>query len=217
MAKRALVAGVVLAAGEGRRMGKPKALVEGADGRTWLERTLGVLLDGGCRDLYVVEGAQAESVEAAADDFLSSRRGADGEPKKITGLAFVESPDWSEGLGASLRTVLTSFLDNPASTGVDALLVMLVDLPDVGPDVVRRVLDHADTAADPRAVLARATYDGRPGHPVLVGRDHWAPMAATLSGDEGGRRYLADHGAAPIECGDLATGRDQDTPSPAPE
>lgn len=206
------IAAVVLAAGEGRRMGMPKALVRADDGRTWLERTLQVLLDGGCRDLYVVEGAASREVERAAQEFVTTQS-EPGRRTTLVGLAVIESPDWREGMGASLRAALTAFGDNPAGEAVDALLVMLVDLPDVGPEVVRRVRAHAKDAADPRAVLARATYDGRPGHPVLIGRDHWAPMAATLSGDEGARRYLAAHDATAIECGDLASGRDQDTPS----
>lgn len=209
---QAHVRGVLLAAGEGRRMGMPKALVRTADGRTWLGRTLDALADGGCDDLVAVIGARAAHVQAelrtAGEISPGRRRG--GGPEVLV------ATDWREGMGASLRAVLEQ---GPGDGSVDAVLVMLVDLPDVGPDVVRRVLDHVDGAEARGAVLARATYDGRPGHPVLIGRDHWGPMAATLSGDEGGRHYLAEHGATLIECGDLATGRDQDTPTrtPGPE
>ena len=51
------VVGIVLAAGEGRRFGRPKALVRGANGETWLERSVQALLDGGVRTAYVVLGA----------------------------------------------------------------------------------------------------------------------------------------------------------------
>jgi CTP:molybdopterin cytidylyltransferase MocA len=86
--------------------------------------------------------------------------------------------------------------------------VTLVDLPDVLADVVRRVgrLGSGSTA------LVRATYDGRPGHPVLIGRDHWAGVIATAHGDQGARAYLATHEPEGCECGDLATGRDLDRP-----
>ncbi len=69
------------------------------------------------------------------------------------------------------------------------MIVTLVDLPDVGAEVVRRVL------ADPvdAATLRRAAYDGTPGHPVLIGRDHWAGVAAAARGDRGARDYLAAH------------------------
>ena len=240
------VRGVVLAAGEGRRMGMPKALVRAADGRTWLRRTLGAevgslrlarfgdnmrdvaVTEGdkveaqlrfgvsvntyGVNDLVAVVGARASDVQAelrTARESTPSWHGAGGPEVLVT-------KDWREGMGASLRAVLEQ---GPGEGTVDAVLVMLVDLPDVGPDVVRRVLDHVDAAEARGAVLARATYDGRPGHPVLVGRDHWGPMAATLAGDEGGRHYLAEHRATLIECGDLAGGQDQDTPTrtPGPE
>ena len=110
--------------------------------------------------------------------------------------------DWDEGMGASLRTGLQS--PEPASRR--AALVTLVDLPDVGPDVVRRLLDRA-VSAD---TLARAAYDGTPGHPVLIGRDHWAGVIESAIGDQGARSYLGSHQVELVECGDLATGRDVD-------
>ena len=89
-----------------------------------------------------------------------------------------------------------------------AALVTLVDLPDVGSDVVRRLLDRP-VSAD---TLARATYDGTPGHPVLIGRDHWAGVIESATGDRGARSYLGTHDVELVECGDLATGRDVDAP-----
>jgi CTP:molybdopterin cytidylyltransferase MocA len=87
-------------------------------------------------------------------------------------------------------------------------VVTLVDLPDVDARVVGRLLELPDEPA----VLARAAYDGTPGHPVLLGRDHWAGVAATAGGDQGARAYLRAREVLLVECGDLATGRDQDTP-----
>ena len=56
----------------------------------------------------------------------------------------------------------------------------------------------------------RATYDGRPGHPVLLGRDHWAPLIAGVQGDRGAADYLAAHTVLSVSCEDLATGHDVD-------
>ena len=67
-------------------------------------------------------------------------------------------------------------------------------------DVVRRVL-AVGVRPD---VLARATYDGRPGHPVLLGRDHWSGVIDEAAGDRGARSYLAGHDVDAVECGDLA-------------
>ena len=113
----------------------------------------------------------------------------------------VVADDWAEGMGASLRAGLDALPDGV--TGAAAALVSLVDLPDVGPDVVRRVL----AAATGPQVLARAAYAGEPGHPVLLGRDHWAAVAESATGDRGARDYLAAHDVTLVECGDLATGR----------
>jgi CTP:molybdopterin cytidylyltransferase MocA len=93
--------------------------------------------------------------------------------------------------------------------------VSLVDLPDLGAAVVSRVAGAVAARPQGEAVraLARAAYGGRPGHPVLLGRDHWEPVARSARGDRGARDYLATHAHDVVECGDLASGRDADTPA----
>jgi CTP:molybdopterin cytidylyltransferase MocA len=180
------VAGLLLAAGAGTRMGRPKALVRDPDGGSWLLRSIGALRDGGCAEVTVVLGARADAARQLLDD---------------QSVTVVEAADWAEGMGASLRTGLRSL----AASDAVAACVHLVDLPDVGPEAVARVR----VAAAPDA-LARATYAGRPGHPVLVGRDHWEAVAAEVRGDRGARAYLEAHGVRDVDCSDLATGRDVD-------
>jgi CTP:molybdopterin cytidylyltransferase MocA len=189
------VAGLLLAAGAGRRMGGPKSLLLDADGVPFLHRAVRLLLDAGCTSVTVVLGASADEATALLDEADWSRDGV---------IDVVVAPDWDEGMGASLRAGLAAL----AGGGDEAALVTLVDLPDVDLPVLRRVLG---SGSGPGA-LVRATYDGRPGHPVLLGRDHWAGVAATASGDAGARTYLATHQPVPCECGDLATGRDVDRP-----
>lgn len=176
--------GLLLAAGAGRRMGRPKALVD-----DWLARSVRVLRDGGCDDVTVVLGAAAEEARALL-----------GPTERV-----VVAPEWEAGMGASLRAGLTAL----ATDGADAALVHLVDLPDVGAAVIARV-----GALGSRAALARASYDGVPGHPVLLGHDHWAGAAETAVGDQGARAYLRGRDVTLVECGDLATGRDVDDLSP---
>lgn len=180
-----MVRGLLLAAGAGRRMGGPKALVRDPDGTSWLVRAVTALVDGGCDGVTVVLGAAADEARALVPH----------------GTDVVVADDWDDGMGASLRAGLGAL-----GRAVDAALVSLVDLPDVGADVVARVL----AAGAGPGVLARAAYDGRPGHPVLLGRDHWDAIAASASGDRGARDYLAAHEVALVPCGDLATGRDVD-------
>ena len=179
--------GLVLAAGSGSRMGTPKALVHDADGTSWLRRAVSTLRAGGCDRVTVVLGSSA----AEARGLLA---GVDA--------AVVVAGDWAEGMSASLRAGLAALADSDG----DAVVVTLVDLPDVTADVVARVRGLGTD----RGVLARAAYDGRPGHPVLLGRDHWVGVAARAAGETGARDYLADHDVFVFECGDLATGRDVD-------
>jgi len=186
------VAGLLLAAGAGRRAGGPKALRTDPDGTSWLLRSARALQQGGCTDVTVVLGSGA----AQARSILDQHRWPAGSPTVL------EAADWAEGMAASLRTGLLALAD----TGVQAVVVHLVDLPDVTADVVRRLTAQLDGPA----TLARAVFAGRPGHPVLIGRDHLLAITSELSGDQGARDYLDAHGAYGVECGDLATGADQD-------
>lgn len=191
------VAGLLLAAGAGRRMGGPKALLRHPDGVPFLDRALGALLEAGCGTVTVVLGAAAED----ARGLLAGTGRADDPAVRV-----VVADDWEQGMGASLRRGLRALADGePAAVSA---LVTLVDLPDVGAAVVRRLL----AAGSGREALARATYHGRPGHPVLLGRDHWAGVVAVASGDRGARDYLAACPPTTYECGDLATGEDVDRP-----
>ena len=194
------VRGLLLAAGEGKRLGVPKSLLLDEHGVSLLARAVRCLLDGGCDGVTVVLGAATEAVDHLA-----------AEPESDLAVAVAE--DWAEGMGASLRTGLTHPSVHPSAAGpeqppLDAVVVSLVDLPDVGAAVVRRLLEVTTPGS---ATLARAAYDGRPGHPVVIGREHWAGVVATARGDRGARDYLRQHEVTLVECGDLATGSDVDT------
>ena len=191
-------AGLLLAAGEGRRMGTPKALLRDGAGVPFLDRAVGRLLDGGCASVTVVLGAAAEEARSVLEEAGWCEDDA---------VDVVVSPDWAEGMGASLRTGLRHLVTAPDE--VTSVIVLLVDLPDVDDAVVRRVVDGAGGSRD---VLARASYDGSAGHPVLLGRGHWDGVVAQASGDRGARDYLRGREVRLVECGDLATGRDVDTP-----
>lgn len=179
-------AGLLLAAGAGRRYGGPKALVPG-----WLAARAAALVDGGCAPVVVVLGAQA----ARARELVPS------------GVEVVVAAGWETGMGASLR----AGLEHLAGSAAAAVVVVLVDLPGLTAEAVRRV--RARGEGEPEA-LVQATYDGNPGHPVLLGRTHWAPVADLARGDRGARAYLATRTVARVECGDVADGRDVDTPAP---
>ncbi|WP_193503495.1 NTP transferase domain-containing protein [Streptomyces coeruleorubidus] len=184
------VAGVLLAAGGGRRLGgRPKALLTHR-GRPLVEHAVRVLREGGCERVHVVLGARADEVRARA---------------ALPGCVLVGNPDWEQGMGTSLR----AGLDSLAGTGAAAALISLVDQPGIGAEAVARVLG----AYEDEESLVSAAYDGVRGHPVLFGAAHWAGIAATATGDRGARAYLKEHepGIRLVECGDVARPFDIDT------
>lgn len=182
------VVGIVLAAGAGARAGGPKALRRDDDGMPWLHRAVAALQGGGCDSVLVVLGAEAEHVRALV-------------PAEAT---IVVADAWAEGLSASLRAGLEA-----APPDATAAVVTLVDLPRLPAAAVERLL----TAPLHPATLRRATYDGRPGHPVVIGRDHWAAAAASADGDRGAGRYLRDQGAELVELSGVWDGADDDDPA----
>ncbi|MFB7498338.1 NTP transferase domain-containing protein [Streptomyces sp. NPDC056161] len=184
------VAGLVLAAGSGRRLGgRPKALLEHR-GRPLVEHAVAALRSAGCEQIHVVLGAAADIVRERA---------------ALGGCVLVDNPDWAAGMGSSLR----AGLDSLAGTGVRAALVSLVDQPGIGAAATRRVR----AAYRDETSLVSAVYAGVRGHPVLLGSAHWAGIAAAATGDRGARAYLKAHEGeiTLVECGDVARPYDIDT------
>ncbi|WP_369030342.1 nucleotidyltransferase family protein [Streptomyces adonidis] len=184
------VAGLLLAAGGGRRLGgHPKALLEHR-GRLLVEHAADALRTAGCDPVHVVLGASADDVRKRA---------------VLPGCVLIDNPEWTEGMGSSLRAGLTSL----RATSARAALVSLVDQPGIGPEAMARVL----AAYASEKSLAAASYGGTRGHPVLFGAAHWAGVTAVAVGDRGARDYLKDHGDALtlVECDDVAQPYDIDT------
>ena len=185
-------AGVLLAAGQGSRFGRPKALVE-LDGRTLAERGLGMLQAGGADPLLIVTGAA--EVQLGPDHRVRT----------------VRNDEWRTGMGSSLRAALRALSEPDVGPEVGAAVVALADQPLVGAQAVSRLI----AAHRAGASVAVAAYDGRPRNPVLLAREHWPDVIAMAAGDQGARAFLR---ARPelvtlVECGD--TGRPDDIDTPA--
>jgi CTP:molybdopterin cytidylyltransferase MocA len=181
-------AAVVLAAGGGRRYGMPKALVE-YEGSLLVERAVRTARLV-CDPVLVVLGARAVDVWRQAD---------------LDGATVLANEDWETGMASSLKVGLDGLRGWPGR--IDAALLLLVDTPGMTADALRRVAEHASPDA-----LATATYDGVRSHPVLIGREHWAGVVETATGDEGARRYLAAHDVLEVDCTGLADPTDLDVP-----
>jgi molybdenum cofactor cytidylyltransferase len=174
-------AGLILAAGEGRRFAPDASkLLAELGGRPLLEHAVSAMCAVAELDRVVVV------LGARADELLARVRFGRGEP--------VVCPEWEQGLAASLRCGVA------ALGGHARVVVALGDSPTLTPEVIRRMLAAPDGA--------RAVYGGRPGHPAVLGAAQLARIGE-LRGDTGARELLG--AGALVECGDLATGIDVDT------
>ena len=198
------VAGILLAAGSGSRLGQPKATVELA-GSTLAERGVALLRDGGTYPVLVVTGAI---------------------PVELPGAVQVHNPDWLTGMGSSLACGLRALgadvtpVDdgNGATAGggvsgavdIEAAVIALADQPLVGTESVRRLI----AAFRNGATVAVAAYAGEPRNPVLIAREHWPTVLDLATGDAGARTFLRSHPdlVTLVECGDTGSPDDIDTP-----
>lgn len=113
-------AGLLLAAGAGSRLGRPKALVE-LDGERLVDRGVRTLRGGGCSPVLVVIGAVS---------------------LEVAGAVVVPNPHWRTGMGSSLRTGLAAL-----PPGCPAVVIALVDQPRVTPEAVRRLIRAHEAGA----------------------------------------------------------------------
>ncbi len=146
-----MVAGIILAAGRSRRMGRSKALLIAPDGRTFVARLAETLCEGGV-DAPVVVGR-------ADDDLLRAEVETIG-----CGVGFVVNADADQG--GQLSSVLAGLreADRP---GVRALMVVPVDAPMVTADTVATLIAAFSSTAAP---IVRARHQGWNGHPVIFSR-----------------------------------------------
>lgn len=171
----------------------PRMLVADEAGTTLLAQAIRSLTDAGCDPVLVVVGAHDERVRAELLAIVDRGVGAD--------LRLVECPTWRRGPGEVLRTgleALPGVVEAHRGSDVDGVVITLADLPEQGPEAVRRLL-----AADPRreGALARTTRAGRPDHPVLIGRDRWA-TAARAHEDLAARELLRSPGTVLVDIPD---------------
>jgi nicotine blue oxidoreductase len=217
-------------------MGTPKALIRDAAGVAWVVRTSRLLAAAGCAPVVVVVGAAAETVRAELStepvEVVEAPDWPEGMSASLrTGLthlqpirtkAAVVLPVDVPGLTvAAVNRVLHRAADQPAQRSDEQVADRPVDQADE--QAAGRADDRAADQVDERVavglgagVLARATYGGAPGHPVVIGRAHWDGVIASAHGDEGARAYLRTHDAVLVECADIADGLDADTPEALP-
>lgn len=183
------LAGMIIAAGGGRRIGGPEALLHQGD-TSLLSRMLDLLTQAGCDPVVVVLGAAADRVRETAN---------------LERATVVVNRAWGTGIGSSLRMGLAELTDED----IEAVVVVPVDMPGLTVAAVRRVV-----ALPYPAVLVCATYQGIRGYPMLFGRRHWSGISTLAKADVGARPYLLAHKdeIVDIACDTLADGSRVDSP-----
>lgn len=176
-------AGLVLAAGGGKRFGGTKQLAD-LNGRPLLAYAVEAML-GAVDRAVVVLGHAADEIRARID---------------LGEAHVVVCADWERGQSASLRCGVA------ALAGADAAVVTLGDQPFITPQVIAGALEQLEPGYD----AVRATYDGKPGHPVVLGR-RVLDAVGELEGDVGARELLAGFRVRDWEAGHLCSAVDVDT------
>jgi CTP:molybdopterin cytidylyltransferase MocA len=183
-------AGIVLAAGEGRRFGGPKALVR-LSGVSLVERAASVLQEGGCQPVIVVLGAGADEVEQDCD---------------LQGANVVRNEAWQTGIASSLLIGL----DAAERAGAEAAVVLHADQPLVTAALIARLI--AAWREEDKSVIA--CFVGEPVSPTLIDGRRWGEIRSSVVGDRGAKEVLLREPAlvALIDCDDVGDPRDVDSP-----
>jgi CTP:molybdopterin cytidylyltransferase MocA len=179
---RRKIAGLLLAAGSGSRLGRPKALVE-LHGQSLAARGAALLRDGGTDPVLVVTGAAQVS---------------------LADVTIVPNPHWSTGMGSSLRAGLAAL---PEESG--AVVIALVDQPLIGPAVIRRLIEAYQAGA---CVVVASYAGQRKNPVLIGREhwSAAAAMAEGDAGAREFLRARADL-ITLVECGDIGRADDLDT------
>jgi molybdenum cofactor cytidylyltransferase len=150
-----MISGILLAAGESRRMGSPKALLR-YRGKTFIARICEAFLTAGVEELIVVLGARADELKRAIPVHPALRT--------------VVNPHYFQGQLSSLMTGLGA-----VSSNSEAVIVNLVDHPLIATETFQALI--ASFRADPLPILI-ASYNGKRGHPVLFSSQVYGELLA---------------------------------------
>ena len=170
------VAGLLLAAGQSRRMGRSNKLLARVDGEIMVRQSVKNLLKSRVSQVVVVTGHEAEAIR----DALSGLE-----------VTFVHNPDFAEGLSTSLRAGVARL---PADC--DAAIVCLADMVRVSPEVIDKLIAGFDP--DEGRAICVPTWRGKRGNPVLWARRFFEEMTE-VSGDVGARHLIGRHDELVVE------------------
>jgi|ERR1700733_6548031 molybdenum cofactor cytidylyltransferase len=170
-----MLAAAILAAGESKRMGQPKALVP-FQGSTFVEHLIAATRHARVGITRVVLGAGAEGIRAQL---------------KIDPAWIVVNGDWPKGQLSSIHAAIRSL---PAGA-TDGILVCPVDHPLISADLVGRLIAAFESSGK---MIVLPKYGGRRGHPVIFRAALYDDLLAA-SAEVGARQVVWNHAAEVAE------------------
>ena len=155
-----MIAGLILAAGESRRMGRDKALLT-YHGRSFLETIISNLGAAGIEKVTVVLGHHAEAIQRAVD---------------LGSVRVVINREYLRGQTSSLQLGLAA----AATDSPEAVIMCLVDHPAISPGVIAELRKRFESTRPPVLI---PTYKGERGHPVVISQRLFPELLALLPVD----------------------------------
>ena len=165
-----MTSAVVLAAGESKRMGQTKQLLDW-EGRTILQQVLENLSRSRVDEVILVLGHEADRIMEKVDT------------RKVK---VVINRNYKEGMITSIQQGLINLNDK-----VEAFFIVLADQPGVGPEVYDRLISEFRRVSPPKSIVL-ATFRGRRGHPALFS-SKYKKETLRIKGDVGFRQVLQEH------------------------
>lgn len=160
-----MIHAILLAAGESRRMGRPKALLP-YQRDTFLGHIVSVLKTSAVDGITVVLGAHAEVIRSSVD---------------LQGINIVINPDFTQG---QLSSLIAALQDLPEDT--DAVLLCLVDNPFLTNEIVSMIITQY---LESRSSIIVPVFEGKRGHPTLFSKRVFPDLMNTPL-DQGARSVL---------------------------
>lgn len=164
------ISGILLAAGESKRMGKPKLLLNLGESNI-INTTIENLLKSEIFELIIVLGHEAQNIECSSSS----------QDKRIK---FVTNKNYRKGMSTSIKCGVLI-----ASKGSEAFLIALGDQPLISPKIINRLMEKYQSSG---AGIVTVIHQCLRGHPVIISKKYLQEILA-LNGDIGARDLLKQH------------------------
>lgn len=161
---------LIVAAGESKRLGTPKQLLE-FEGQSLINRLVNIVRDAGSFPITIVLGAEATAIQAQLPD---------------DNLLVVINEEWKEGMGSSIRVGLKKMIEMDAD--MDGVMILVCDQPFIKSESIQSLIQMQQSTGLP---MAACFYEGIVGTPALFHQSMFSDLLK-LVGDTGAKKIMKD-------------------------